>query len=68
MAPDPGLATRERAIAAWPPAWHGQNLRYILVTLGYDVDKPWREVPKKDHDWILYTHEAPTVACMRASR
>ena len=23
---------RERAIAAWPPAWHGQNLRDILIT------------------------------------
>ena len=23
-------------IAAWPPAWQGQNLRDILVTLGYD--------------------------------
>ena len=29
--------------------------------LGYDVDKPWRELPKKDRDWILYTDEQPTV-------
>ena len=28
--PDPSLTIRERAIAAWPPAWHGQNLRDIL--------------------------------------
>ena len=48
MVPDDSLTIRERAIAAWPPAWHGQNLRDILVTLGYDVDKPWRELPKKD--------------------
>ncbi|MDB5881754.1 MAG: excinuclease subunit [Ramlibacter sp.] len=61
MVPDPSLSIRERAIAAWPPAWHGQNLRDILVTLGYDVDKPWRELPKKDRDWILYTDETPTV-------
>jgi excinuclease ABC subunit A len=61
MVPDPSLSIRERAIAAWPPAWHGQNLRDILVTLGYDVDKPWRELPKKDRDWILYTDESPTV-------
>jgi tyrosyl-tRNA synthetase len=31
------------------------------VTLGYDVDKPWRELPKKDRDWILFTDEQPTV-------
>ncbi len=61
MVPDDGLSIRERAIAAWPPAWHGQNLRDILVTLGHDVDKPWRELPKKTRDWILYTDEQPTV-------
>src|SRR6478752_6674965 len=61
MVPDDSLTIRERAIAAWPPAWHGQNLRDILVTLGYDVDKPWRELPKKDRDWILFTDEQPTV-------
>jgi excinuclease ABC subunit A len=37
------------------------NLRDILVTLGYDVDKPWRALPKKDRDWILFTDEQPTV-------
>jgi excinuclease ABC subunit A len=31
------------------------------VTLGFDVDKPWRELPKKDRDWILFTDEQPTV-------
>ncbi|MFN4281610.1 MAG: excinuclease ABC subunit UvrA [Alphaproteobacteria bacterium] len=61
MVPDPSLTIRERAIAAWPPAWHGQNLREILMTLGYDVDKPWRELSKKDRDWILFTDEQPTV-------
>ena len=61
MVPDPSLSIRERAIASWPPAWHGQNLRDILVTLGYDVDRPWRDLPKKDRDWILFTDEQPTV-------
>jgi excinuclease ABC subunit A len=61
MVPDPSLTIRERAIAAWPTAWGGQNLRDILVTLGYDVDKPWRELPRKDRDWILFTDEQPTV-------
>jgi excinuclease ABC subunit A len=61
MVPDPSLSIREKAIAAWPPAWHGQNLRDILVTLGYDVDRPWRDLPKKDRDWILFTEEQPSV-------
>ena len=61
MVPDPALTIRERAIAAWPPAWHGQNLRDILVTLGYDVDTPWKDLPKKDREWILFTDETPTV-------
>ncbi|MDX3969109.1 MAG: excinuclease ABC subunit UvrA [Bradyrhizobium sp.] len=61
LVPDDKLTIRERAIAAWPAAWQGQNLRDILVTLGYDVDKPWRELPKRDRDWILFTDEQPTV-------
>src|SRR6201986_2922380 len=61
LVPDDKLTIRERAIAAWPTAWQGQNLRDILGTLGYDVDKPWRELPKKDRDWILFTEEQPTV-------
>lgn len=61
MVPDGSLTIRDRAIAAWPPAWHGQNLRDILVTLGYDVDTPWRELSRKDRDWILFTDETPTV-------
>ncbi|AOX18679.1 excinuclease ABC subunit UvrA [Kozakia baliensis] len=61
MVPDDSLSIRDRAIAAWPPAWHGQNLRDILVSLGYDVDTPWRDLPRKDRDWILFTDEQPTV-------
>lgn len=61
MVPDPSLSIRERAVASWPPAWHGQNLRDILVTLGYDVDIPWSRLPKKQRDWILFTEEQPTV-------
>ncbi|MGN7821463.1 excinuclease ABC subunit UvrA [Chitinophaga sp. 22536] len=61
MVPDDTLTIRERAIASWPTAWYGQNLRDILITLGYDVDKPWKELPKKDRDWILFTEEQPVV-------
>jgi len=61
MVPDPSRTIRERAVAAWPLAWHGQNLRDILVTLGYDVDRPWSELPQEDRDWILFTDEQPVV-------
>src|ERR1700753_1981537 len=61
LVPDDTLTIRERAIAAWPTAWQGQNPGDILVTLGYDVDTPWRKLPKKDRDWILFTEEQPTV-------
>jgi len=61
MVPDDSLSIREKAIAAWPTAWQGQNLREILMTLGYNVDIPWRDLPKKDRDWILFTEEQPVV-------
>ncbi|ROL64732.1 excinuclease ABC subunit UvrA [Pseudomonas vranovensis] len=61
MVPDPSLSIRERAVASWPMAWQGQNLRDILVTLGYDVDIPWRDLPQAQRDWILFTEETPTV-------
>ncbi|MEJ7911968.1 MAG: hypothetical protein WKF70_02350 [Chitinophagaceae bacterium] len=31
MVPDASLTIRERAVAAWPSAWQGQNLRDILT-------------------------------------
>ncbi len=61
MVPDPTLTIRERAIASWPPAWYGQNLRDILVSLGYDVDTPWESLPRADREWILFTEDRPTV-------
>ncbi len=61
MVPDPALTIRQRAVAAWPMAWGGQNLRDILVSLGYDVDRPWKDLPQKDRDWILFTEDQPRV-------
>ncbi|MFC6593038.1 excinuclease ABC subunit A [Deinococcus lacus] len=61
MVPDPALTIRDRAVAAWPTAWGGQNQRDILVTLGIDVDIPWRDLPQKTRDWILFTDEQPVV-------
>ncbi|TPV49367.1 excinuclease ABC subunit UvrA [Pseudarthrobacter phenanthrenivorans] len=61
LVPDPSLTIREGAIAAWPGAWQGKNLRDILTHLGYDVDTPWRKLPKEHRDWILFTEEQPVV-------
>lgn len=61
LVPDPSLTIRDGAIAAWPGAWQGKNLRDIVTQLGYDVDVPWRKLPRKDRDWILFTEEQPVV-------
>src|SRR6202047_2762602 len=61
MVPDDSRTIRERALAARPIVWAGQNQRAILTTLAYDVDRPWRDLPKKDRDWILFTEEQPVV-------
>lgn len=61
MVRDPSLSIREGAVAAWPPAWHGQNLRDIVTTLGIDIDLAWSKLPKKDRDWLLFTEEQPVV-------
>ncbi|MFF3209588.1 ABC transporter [Streptomyces sp. NPDC002886] len=61
LVPDAGLSIRQGAIAAWPGAWQGKNLRDILEALGHDVDAPWRELPAADREWILFTEEQPVV-------
>ncbi|NEA89223.1 excinuclease ABC subunit UvrA [Streptomyces sp. SID7958] len=61
LVPDPSLSIRDGAIAAWPGAWQGANLRSVVRALGIDVDAPWRELSKEDRDWLLYTDEQPSV-------
>ncbi|SOC49544.1 excinuclease ABC subunit A [Blastococcus aggregatus] len=61
LVPDPSLSIRDGAIAAWPGAWQGANLRSIVTGLGIDVDRPWRKLSRKDRDWLLYTDEQPSV-------
>jgi excinuclease ABC subunit A len=61
MVPDDTLTIRQKAIAAWPSAWQGQNQRDILTTMGYDIDIPWKDLPKTERDWILFTEEQPVV-------
>ncbi|WP_404386318.1 excinuclease ABC subunit UvrA [Knoellia locipacati] len=61
MVPDTSLSIREGAIAAWPGAWQGANLRSIVSGLGIDVDTPWRKLKAKDRQWLLFTDEQPKV-------
>ncbi|MEU6678692.1 excinuclease ABC subunit UvrA [Streptomyces sp. NPDC046925] len=61
LVPDPSLSIRDGAIAAWPGAWQGANLRSIVSGLGIDIDRPWRRLRKKDREWLLYTDEQPSV-------
>jgi excinuclease ABC subunit A len=61
LVPDESLSIREGAIAAWPGAWQGKNLLRVTKAVGIDVDAPWRELARKDRDWLLYTDEQPRV-------
>ncbi|NUR86629.1 MAG: ABC transporter, partial [Nonomuraea sp.] len=61
LVPDPALTIREGAVASWPGAWQGKNLRDILGVLGYDLDTPWRDLPREQREWILFTEEQPVV-------
>lgn len=61
LVPDPSLSIRDGAIAAWPGAWQGKNLRDVLDALGHDIDRPWRELDPADREWILFTDEQPVV-------
>ena len=61
MVPDDSLSIRDGALAAWPTAWHGKQLRDSLISLGYDIDVPWRELPEDKRTWALFTDESPQV-------
>lgn len=61
LVPDPSLSIKDGAIAAWPGAWQGANLRSIVMGLGIDVDAPWQTLPEADREWLLYTDEQPSV-------
>ena len=47
LVPDPSLSIRDGAIAAWPGAWQGANLRSIVTGLGIDVDKPVAQAARR---------------------
>ncbi|RUR03014.1 ATP-binding cassette domain-containing protein [Labedella endophytica] len=58
---DDSLSIRDGAITAWPGAWQGKNLRDVTAGLGYDIERPWRELSRADRDWLLFTEEQPVV-------
>ena len=61
LVPDPSLSIRDGAVASWPGAWQGHNLRRIVRSLGIDVDRPWHDLSQADRDWVLFTDEQPSV-------
>jgi excinuclease ABC subunit A len=61
MVRDASLSIRQGAVSAWPPAWQGQNQRDIVTALGIDIDTPFRDLPRKDRDWVLFTDDQPQV-------
>ncbi len=65
LVPDPSLSIREGAVASWPGAWQGANLRRIVATLGIDVDVPFEELPREERDFVLYSDEQPSVLITR---
>src|SRR4051812_31529857 len=61
MVRDGSLSIRGGAVAAGPRAGQGQTQRDIATALGIDIDPPWRDLPKKARDWILFSDEQPQV-------
>ncbi len=68
LVPDRSLTIREGAIAAWPGAWQGHNLRRITHRLGIDVDTPWQDLAETDRQWLLFTEERPAVLIRPADK
>ena len=55
--PDPDLSVAEGAIAPWAGSrleyWH-RVLQAVAETHGFDTSTPWRRLPKKARDVLLY--------------
>ncbi|MCW2819251.1 MAG: uvrA 1, partial [Marmoricola sp.] len=65
LVPDPSLSIRQGAVASWPGAWQGANLRRIVHALGIDVDAPFERLPREQRDFVLYSEEQPSVLITR---
>lgn len=47
----------ECVIVLWLIVWYGYQLWDVFVVFGYDVDVLWKDLLKKDWDWIFYIDE-----------
>ena len=65
LVPDPSLSIRDGAIAAWPGAWQGANLRSIVTGLGIDIDRPWRRL-QEEGPRLAALHRRAAVGAHRA--
>ena len=55
--PDPSVSVADGAIQAWgglDSAWYGGQLRAIVKHLKFDPRLPWKKLPKKIQDALLY--------------
>ncbi|MCW2867104.1 MAG: uvrA 2, partial [Marmoricola sp.] len=65
LVPDPSLTIRQGAVASWPGAWQGANLRRIVHALGVDVDVPFERLPREQQEFVLFSEEQPSVLITR---
>ncbi len=55
--PDPGRTVADGAIAPWgglDSAWYGEQIRSLAKHIKFDPKTPWKKLPKKVQDAILY--------------
>jgi excinuclease ABC subunit A len=55
--PDPSISVADGAIQAWgglDSAWYGGQLRAIVKHLKFDPKLPWKKLPKKIQDALLF--------------
>ena len=62
VVPDPDRTLREGAIEPWAQnktaaEYYGHLLEGLAGELGFSLDTPWKDLPKKARDAILYGHD-----------
>ncbi len=64
---DPSLSIRDGAITAWPGAWQGKNLRDVTAVLGYDIDRPWRDLRRRTATGCCSPRSSPSCRSTRSA-
>ncbi|MBO7665589.1 MAG: excinuclease ABC subunit UvrA [Aeriscardovia sp.] len=62
VVPDPDRTLREGAIEPWAQnktaaEYYGHLLEGLAGELGFSLDAPWKDLPKKARDAVLYGHD-----------